>query len=113
MVVRARRSWLLATALLAVGCLSPTLPLPPPSEASVTTPDMQGLVHVSGTVLPKSLVFALNQNTQLASGQYTESGSYDFVIAAQPYDDLTIWYENSNVESPTIDVTVKAAPKTP
>lgn len=110
MVVRARRSWLLAAALLAGGCLSPTLPLPPPSEPNVTVPDMQGLVHVTGTVLPQSLVFALNQSTHLAAGQYTESGTYDFVIAAKPQDDLTVWYIKGNVESPTIDVAVSGPP---
>ena len=45
---RRRRLGLLgAAALFAVGCLSPTLPLPPPTDPTVSSTDTQGLVRLT------------------------------------------------------------------
>jgi hypothetical protein len=110
MLSRLRRSWLVAAALLAAGCLSPTLPLPPPSNPTESSTDTLGLVRLTGTVQPQSEVFALNHNTNLISGQYTESGSYDFTIQAQERDWVSLWYVHDTLESPANDFVIKLAP---
>ena len=111
MFPRSRRSWLLGAALFGAGCLSPTLPLPPPSDPTLSS-DSQGLVRLSGTVQPESEVFALNQRTNLISGQYTASGRYEFTIAAEEQDLLSLWYVHDGAESPPLAFVVKL-PQTP
>jgi hypothetical protein len=110
MFPRSWRSWLVGTALLAAGCLSPTLPLPPPSEPSVSSTETLGLVRLTGSVAPESEVIALNHDNDLISGQYTASGSYDFTIQAQDRDWLSLWYVKDTVESPATDFIVKLTP---
>lgn len=113
MFPRSRRGWLVGAALAAAGCLSPTLPLPPPSEPIISA-DTQGLIRLKGTVQPDSEVFALNRNTNLINGQYTPSGAYDFTIAAQERDAISFWYVNGKLESPSNDFIVRlAAPAGP
>ena len=109
MFPRSRRGWLLGVALLVGGCLSPTLPLPPPGDPSVTATDTAGLVRLSGTVQPESEVFALNHTTNLIRGQYTKSGAYDFTIEAQERDAISLWYVNANVESSSADFVIRLA----
>jgi len=113
MAFRARRYVLIAVAACVVGCLSPTLPLPPPSDPTVSGTDAEGNVRLTGTVLPQSEVFALNPNNNAISGQVTESGSYDFKIKAEQFDRLELWYVRDTVQSPTTDVTVEKAPGEP
>lgn len=113
MAVRARRYWLIGAALCLAGCLSPTLPLPPPSDPSVSGADSDGNVSLTGTVLPESEVFALNQSNNVIAGQVTHSGSYDFKIKAQQLDRISLWYVRAGVESPTTDVVVEKAPGEP
>jgi hypothetical protein len=105
----AGRRWLISAALCLVGCLSPTLPLPPPSDPTVSGADAQGLVRLTGYVEPESEVFALNHTSNVISGQLTPSGVYDFKIAAQQYDELSIWYVNGTTQSPPTDFTVRKA----
>ena len=106
------RVWLAFVALLAAGCLSPTLPLPPPTDPVVTSSEMQGLIRLTGTVQPESEVFALNRATNLISGQYTPTGRYDFTIAAQEGDLISLWYEKGSVESPPNEIVIRL-PTTP
>ena len=113
MFLRSRRGWLLGAALLAVGCLSPTLPLPPPSDPVVTATDTAGLVRLSGTVEPESDVFAINHNSNRISGQHTKSGAYDFTIEAQEHDAITFWYSHGNVDSPPNDFLINLESATP
>src|SRR4051794_35838862 len=77
MFPRSRRRWLVGLALAAAGCLSPTLPLPPPTEPSVSASTTAGLVRLQGSVMARSEVFAIDHRTNLIAGQYTESGLYD------------------------------------
>lgn len=110
MFFRSRRGWLLGTALLAASCLSPTLPLPPPTDPSVSATDTAGLVRLTGSVEPESQVTALNRVTNLSYGQYTASGNYDFTIEAHDRDPITFWYVRGTVESPPIDFVIKLEP---
>lgn len=107
MFPRSWRSWLLGVALFAAGCLSPTLPLPPPSEPSITASSAEGLVRFQGAVLPQSEVFALDHNTNLIAGQHTETGEYDFTMAALPGDSVSFWYVHDTVESTSNDFIIK------
>jgi hypothetical protein len=107
MFPRFRRSWLLGAALLAAGCLSPTLPLPPPSEPSVTASSTEGLVRFQGAVLPQSEVYALDHNSNLIAGQHTDSGEYDFTMAALPGDNMSFWYVHEAMESSSTDFVLK------
>lgn len=101
------RGWLLGVTLLLGGCLSPTLPLPPPSEPAITASMTEGLVRLQGAVLPHSEVFALDYRTNLIAGQHTDSGDYDFEMAASPGDNISFWYVHETVESPSNDFVVK------
>jgi hypothetical protein len=96
----------MGAALFAAGCLSPTLPLPPPNEPTQSTVS-DGLVRFQGTVEPQSEVFALDRNSNLIGGQYTDSGTYDFTMQAANGDSMTLWYVNGTVESPPQDFILK------
>jgi hypothetical protein len=90
-----RRWWLGALCALAVGCLSPTLPLPPPAAPDVTAPNEQGLVTLSGTVdQPEAMVLARNLRTAHIDGTFADNaGRYAFQMAAQPGDPAELWWE--------------------
>jgi hypothetical protein len=107
MFPRSRRGWLLGTALLAVSCLSPTLPLPPPSDPTVSSTDTAGLVRLTGSVQADSQVFALNHNTNQIRGQFTKSGAYDFTLEAQEGDGISFWYEHGTAESSASDFVIR------
>ena len=110
---RTRRHWLVLAGLCLAGCLSPTLPLPPPSDPQVSGTDPDGNVRITGAVLPDSEVFALNLTNNVIAGQLTASGGYDFKIKAQQFDELTIWYVRDTVQSPPTAFSVKKAPGEP
>jgi len=113
MFLRSRRGWLLGTALWVAGCLSPTLPLPPPSDPTISSTDTAGLVRLTGTVEPESEVFAKNRTTDRISGQFTKSGVYDFTIEAQERDSIVLWYVQGTMQSPTTEIVVRLAPAEP
>ena len=113
MFPRSRRGWLLGAALWAVGCLSPTLPLPPPGDPTVTSTETAGLVRLTGTVESDSEVFALNHSTNLICGQYTKSGNYDFTLQAEERDGISLWYVRGTVESPSNDFVLRIEPPAP
>jgi hypothetical protein len=73
----------------------------------VTSTDTAGLVRLTGSVEPESLVVAWNRTTDLTRGQFTKSGLYDFTIEAQERDSITFWYERGNIESPPTDFVIK------
>jgi hypothetical protein len=103
----ARRLFLLLAGLAVVfgtGCLSPTLPLPPPNRPdTVEGPDAQGMVRISGTVHSNSLVYAFNaQNSQGVFQRVGGNGRYNLTIAAQIGDEITLWYESEGETSPAI-----------
>ena len=82
---------LVTAVLFATGCLSPTLPLPPP-QADVTAPNAQGLVFVTGRSLEDVYVACLNED--LEKGVITRSdndGFYSLEIEGRVGDQLTLW----------------------
>jgi hypothetical protein len=89
-------------------CLSPTLPLPPPSRPTVEGPDAAGYVRLTGRVPGGSTVSALNVRTDLVAGQQTgETGRYDFQIAAAPGDEILFWYVRNNMNSPAVVLVIE------
>lgn len=86
-----------ATALLASGCLSPTLPLPPPSPPDVTNLGggeyrVQGSIPLVGTVLIR------DTRSRLVYGQ-ADTQVFDVVVSAEPGDRMVLWYEVSGDQS--------------
>ena len=102
------RRWLLAgSALLLTSCLSPTLPLPPPTEPQVSAPDLNGMVRLQGVASPNVEVFAENRNNGRIAGQITKGDArYDFEIAAQANDSIEVWYVKGADQSQSVFVTV-------
>lgn len=111
MVRAARRLLLLAAGLCLAGCLSPTLPLPPPDRPSVSAPDENGLARLQGIApAAKVEVIAWNRQTDLISGQVTgDDALYDFTIPAKVGDDIVVWYEQGDQTSQSVTVVVPSA----
>lgn len=98
-----RRLLLLTAGLTLVSCLSPTLPLPPPSRPDVSAPDESGLVRLQGSAAPFSEVIAWNHANDVIAGQVTrESPAYDFKIQAEVGDSIELWYIQGNDESQSV-----------
>ena len=104
----ARRALLALAAVIAVSCLSPTLPLPPPNRPTIEGPDSTGNVTLSGRVLPGANVYADNLVTGVSAGQKSDpqTGEYRFNIAAQVGDDMVLFYEYDSVFSDRLYFTV-------
>ena len=100
-----RRLALLVAALgivLASSCLSPTLPLPPPSKPDrISGPDAQGYVTLEGSVLPDTTVFIENSVTKIGAFQGVGGdGRYVLSLRAELNTELWIWYARGTEESP-------------
>jgi hypothetical protein len=101
---RLERRSLLAGALLAVACYSPTLPLPPPGKPEVSAVEGKpGYYRLVGQVQPTAEVFARNRRTLLGNFQDTgNSGRYDFEVPGEAGDEMELWYAVGNDESPRV-----------
>jgi len=88
----------------AAGCLSPTLPLPPPERPQVDGPDPEtGEVRLRGSVPSKAQVHAINLRTMEIRGQVVGvDGLYDFFLAAEVGDEVTMYYRKGTDESQSI-----------
>ncbi len=111
-----RGSSFAALALCAlVACVSPTLPLPPPTAPSIASgpdPDTYRLTSESGAQ-PQALIVVVNQNTSYpASKRVTgtfadDKGSWELIVFAKPNDRLEISQETGTTRSPTTTVQVR------
>lgn len=102
-----RRCLMLGVGLLVAGCLSPTLPLPPPDRPDVSAPDAGGLVRLQGVAVPQAEVIALNHDNDAIAGQITgDDARYDFTIKANAGDFIELFYIQGSDESPSVRVTV-------
>jgi len=92
--------WLLAgTALLGLaGCLSPTLPLPPPDVPQSVTVEPDGSWQVRGDCIPGATVTVFNQTLGLGAvyEDLKGTGHYAVVITANQCDTVTIQEEAAN-----------------
>lgn len=109
MTSRARRRLVCVfAALVAAGCLSPTLPLPPPSEPVVTGPSETGWLRLRGSAPFGSWMHAYNRTTGMGAFQDVLDGRYDFEIQASVGDSLVLWYAIRGEESLPLDLMVEA-----
>jgi len=109
-----RRRWLRALAggaliLLPLGCLSPTLPLPPPSRPDISPPDASGVTAIIGRVPGGTTALAENLETGRLVGQVTgDSGAYDLRLPAAIGDQVVVWYRDGLTDSAAVQLTVPA-----
>ncbi len=102
-----RRLFVLAAALAMGACLSPTLPLPPPSEPTLSGPDEVGRIELAGRVKPGAWVFAMNHSTNAGAFSDTdEEGRYRIQLAASAGDSLSLWYEIEGNVSESLSIQV-------
>lgn len=107
-----RRSWIRAAALCAVGvlggCLSPTLPVPPPGQPEIEGPDASGMVTLkgnAGSAQPNAEVTVWNPALDSGKGEgrttiANPDGSWKETIPASSKQTLWVWqtvgYERSS-----------------
>jgi hypothetical protein len=104
-----RRLWLVLGGLCVCACLSPTLPLPPPSRPDVDGPDPEGFVVLTGHVPPHTEAIAYNPRTRQIVGELTMSdGAYRLKLEAEVGDELSFRYRDGTDDSPSIIVVVRA-----
>jgi len=88
---------LVSGAIALPGCTSRTLPLPPPEVRSVSAPDQDGFVTVSGYALENASVGVVNDRTMegvIASSGNSECDStcpWEARLRAQVGDQLRVW----------------------
>jgi hypothetical protein len=102
------RRWFLgaAASVLVAGCLSPTLPLPPPSA-----PDIQevgsGQYVLTGIIPEPGFVLVLNKRTNAVNGTLS-SGEYSVPVQARPADAMQLWYESGTDVSDIVEFEIPA-----
>ncbi|HEY5955559.1 MAG TPA: hypothetical protein VIV60_03355 [Polyangiaceae bacterium] len=98
---RSKRWWLSGLAALAMGCLSPTMPMPPPSKPAIEGPDEHGVVVLSGHAPAASLVYADNETTGYGWSRRADpnNGAYRFPILASIGDQINLFYRLDTNES--------------
>jgi hypothetical protein len=92
------------------GCISRTLPLPPPEVRSVTAPDSDGLVTVRGYALEGAAVGVMNDRTQegvitATSDEKCESTCpWEAQLHAEIGDSLRVWqfFETGGAKDVTV-----------
>lgn len=90
-----------------VGCLAPTLPMPPPSRPLVSAPNADGLIKITGVVNAHARAFVQNDRTSEIVGQRTgASGRYQVEMEAEVGDTLLIWQTLDTIESQVREVVV-------
>lgn len=103
------RSLALTALLGLVACAGPTVPIPPPAALTVTVPDAEGLVTISGRAQPSAIVSALNQRTETGVVVVADpAGDFTLAIGGEPGDDITLWNRVADTTSGVANVTVPA-----
>lgn len=76
------------------GCLSPTLPLPPPEPPEVEQIG-HGVYELRGSLPMPGTVYVRNERTSLIVGKPVEQ-LYRLIVEAEPGDLMGLWYEASD-----------------
>ena len=100
---------------VALGCASPTLPLPPPALPTIGVSGAAGHVHLSSTrgAEPNAIIVIVNRNPSLAGDQRVSGaqadveGTWDAEVLATHGDILDITQEYGSTRSPATTVTVR------
>ena len=100
-----------ACGLVAAGCLSPTLPLPPPENPSISKIDADGYVTLTGgegSAQSGALVYAYNRATNDGDFQAaTINGAYQLRVLARVGDQIAVWQAEGQETSTSIYVKVR------
>lgn len=107
-----RRGVLAVAFALGVACTSPTLPLPPPSQPTISVGSEPNTFRLSSDrgALPNALVIVVNRNESLPRDQCVAGtladaqGSWALEIVANAGDVVDISQEDGATRSPTISV---------
>jgi len=108
-----RASWI-GMALLAAGCLAPTLPLPPPEAPDALVGSEEGMVRLEAVngALPDAIVVVYNTNQtvppseRVSGAQADKNGAWRCEIRAQSGDVLRISQEVDGTRSDTLNFQV-------
>jgi len=102
-----------ALAAVALGCTSPTLPLPPPAQPTESAGTQPNTIVLKGTgAIPTALIIVVNPDTQFTGDQVVEGtevasdGTWTVTIQAVKGDDLQI-IQLAGDETSSIDFTVE------
>jgi hypothetical protein len=87
--------------LVGSGCLSPTLPLPPPEEPTEIQKVGDRQYLLTGSIPEPGVVETLNARNGLTFGQVTD-GPYSFEITALPGDQIQLWYSTGQRTSDSV-----------
>ena len=97
--------------VLVAGCLSPTLPLPPPENPAIGKVDSDGYVTLTGdegSAQAGALVYAFNRETN--DGDFkaaTQNGAYKLRVRARVGDQVAVWQADGQETSTSIYVKVR------
>lgn len=92
---------LLAVALAASSCVTPTLPPDDPPEPEIELG--VGTARLRGHVgAGPSFVLVHNRVSGLVFGQRSEAGEYDIEVETEPCDLLALWYTMGSYQSTSI-----------
>lgn len=109
----------MAIAALTLGCLSPTLPLPPPAAPTESLGTTPGTIHLHGVGVEANAIVVIRNNYptppevlpdehKVTATLADEQGTWDADVYAVKGDVLTIWQEfGNNVGSASIDFQVE------
>lgn len=106
---------MVALAAAAFGCVSPTLPLPPPETPVITTGSAPGryvLAGSKGAALPDAFVIAINESPSLdrekrvTGTQAQADGAWRMEIYASPGDIVDVSQERSDQRSTSLTVRI-------
>lgn len=89
------------------GCLSPTLPLPPPARPDISPPDSSGITTVRGRVPDGTTAMIENLANGKLSGTATgDDGLYTLQVPAEVDDQIAVYYLDGLVRSQSIIILV-------
>ncbi|RLB54365.1 MAG: hypothetical protein DRJ42_09315 [Deltaproteobacteria bacterium] len=113
-MIRQSAAIVLLTALgafsgLGTGCATPTLPLPPPAFLTATVPNADGLVTITGEVLPEAWVYVINLDLEEGIIKRSEvDGTFTVQIPADPGHYISIFQESGAERGPPFEIRVPA-----
>jgi hypothetical protein len=105
------RSILFAVAaVVALGCTSPTLPLPPPSAPSETAGTEPGTYVLTGSgAVPGAFLFVYDASAptdQIVGTVVAKDGTWTVTVTATKGDVVQIWQETGGSDSTAINFTI-------
>ncbi|NUP11021.1 MAG: hypothetical protein HOW73_33660 [Polyangiaceae bacterium] len=96
-------------AIVIAGCLSPTLPLPPPDEPNTITSSEEGIWLVGGDCIAGAEVVVMNEETGRGEVflDLDRKGRYSVAIEGEACDVIVISQSLSTEESAEVRVTLE------